>query len=68
MRTVTFNSATSIVGEKGFGSQTWNVKDENGDSWSVSFNVSFEGLDGDAAVTEGLGNDPTANRSTYNEV
>lgn len=57
MGTLTFKSETSIVEKKGFGSQTW----------SVSFNVSFEGLDGDDAVTKALDNDPTANRLSYNE-
>ena len=63
----TFTAETTLATEKGFGSQTWTVTDDQGNEWTLSYQANFVGVDGDDAVNKALSADPTANNMVYNK-
>ena len=63
----TFTAETTLASQNGFGSKEWTITDEDGNDWTVTYQASFVGLDGDDAVNSALANDPTANKLVYNE-
>ena len=62
----TYTAETSLVTQKGFGSQTWKVTDAQGNEWTLSYQANFVGVDGDEAINKALSADPTANKMVYN--
>lgn len=63
---ISYTAETTLLDQKGFSSQTWNVNDGSND-WSVSFSYNFIPLDSDKEVENALDSDLAANALCFNE-